>query len=242
MMNGKFSSRSVERIGLRNMNLAGTRNAPDFQNVVRIKPRRFHKKFKTRCPHSKCPNVPLIWRCAHCGNELEYFEEENKVVYFSCFCGDRRITDFYGRCSHKDHPETKMRFKGDMEIEPQDNQREQRTIVLVGDTGVGKSTTINNLITTVSYKTWNRAKSEDCVNVAPLWKFVRNSTTGKIERRQLTGPHMENERGNHGESATLKPITYSFTYNKNGKNDSLYLNITFFSRKRILNDDIGYSR
>ncbi|KAE9547331.1 hypothetical protein FO519_009458 [Halicephalobus sp. NKZ332] len=180
------STRPVEEDYVKKLNLAGTKDIPSPKDrEKRIKPRRFHKKFKVRCPWVNCFATPLTWHCAHCGNELEVFEEENEV-YFSCHCGDRKMTDFYGKCSHDDHPEIAIPFTEDLKklINFEDNQREQRTIILLGESGAGKSTSINNLITTVHYDTWNEAKEGECINAVPLWRTIMNGTGDAVERKE----------------------------------------------------------
>ncbi|KAE9547330.1 hypothetical protein FO519_009457, partial [Halicephalobus sp. NKZ332] len=213
------STRPVEEDYVKKLNLARTKDIPIPEDrEKRIKPRRFHKKFKVRCPWVNCFATPLTWHCAHCGNELEVFEEENEV-YFSCHCGDRKMTDFYGRCSHEHHPEIAIPFTENLKesINFEDNQREQRTIILLGDSGVGKSTSINNLITTVNYETWEEAKKGECINAVPLWRSIKINGGPARKWKQMEGCYMKNEKGTPRKSATANPVTYSFTYNDNGK-------------------------
>uniref|UniRef100_A0A183CPK9 G domain-containing protein n=1 Tax=Globodera pallida TaxID=36090 RepID=A0A183CPK9_GLOPA len=108
------------------------------------------------CPLSegyggKCQNDDFLWGCDDCGQTLTYVKEENApLTHFYCTCGATPVEEFTFRCNDVEthgmefrHFATKMQLTNELE---RLKSKGILTILLLGETGVGKSTLINAIV------------------------------------------------------------------------------------------------
>jgi len=88
------------------------------------------------------------------------------------------------------------------------------TILLIGETGVGKSTWINTFANILQYESFATAVNSPICNVIPTYFSITNQHN---ERQEIRIGSDENECFEVGQSATQIPRTYTFTQNTGRK-------------------------
>ncbi|CAG8684237.1 6649_t:CDS:1, partial [Ambispora gerdemannii] len=111
------------------------------------------------CPRTNC-SVDCHWKCYRCEREVEYSYNR----HFYCGCGESNITDAKFRCNSPYHtegfmPYDKMSIHQLLPEEPP----EEVNVLLLGETGVGKSTFINAFVNYLKHETLEEAKLGDLV-------------------------------------------------------------------------------
>ncbi|KAG0228895.1 hypothetical protein BGW41_003241 [Actinomortierella wolfii] len=160
---------------------------------------------KMPCPLShdgECPSKALEWVCSKCENVVQY--EYNEVVY--CRCGKASLMNCAFRCNSPAHG---YQYKALHALSIQSIcekalPREKINILLLGETGVGKSTFINafaNYLRHDSLADAMRGKMETLIHSS----FELGGTT------VTAGIPDKNERPLKGQSSTQKCRSYVFS-------------------------------
>ncbi|KAG0228893.1 hypothetical protein BGW41_003239 [Actinomortierella wolfii] len=160
---------------------------------------------KMPCPLShdgECPSKALEWVCSKCESVVKY--ECNEVVY--CRCGKTSLMNCAFRCNSPAHgyQYEALHALSVQSICEKALPREKINILLLGETGVGKSTFINafaNYLRHGSLADAMRGKMETLIHSS----FELNGTT------VFTGLPDKNERPQKGQSSTQSCRYYAFS-------------------------------
>ena len=163
---------------------------------------------KLRCPSSlnggSCENSIHQWLCNKCREPLEYGFDG----YFYCSCGKSKTTAFQYRCNSEKHGATFVYYPEGSLKNYLDTVRplEEINILILGETGVGKSTWINGLANYFMYDSLEKAEKGELISVIPS-SFTM--TDNDYNERVITTGEDKNENFTAGQSATQHPVAYT---------------------------------
>ncbi|KAI5919568.1 hypothetical protein F4810DRAFT_724475 [Camillea tinctor] len=164
------------------------------------------------CPGISCDNEALCdWICYVCRGPLEYFDQ-----FFYCECGRALAREYRWQCCHKDHGREFAEYdrsKLDEYVNSLHSYQELN-ILLLGKTGVGKSTFINAFYNYMLHDTLDEAMARDKLDyIVPSsfsTQFIDESTPqGSFVQLDVKFGESDSERdGTTGDSATQKSTVY----------------------------------
>ncbi|CAG7711416.1 unnamed protein product, partial [Allacma fusca] len=164
-----------------------------------------------RCPaslHGECENDVRKWVCFKCKTDVEFGFDD----YFYCNCGKGKADTYSYRCSSDLHGNVFQKFKSDEETLKQLlgllKPLKELNILILGETGVGKSTWINGIVNYLSYSSLLEAENGKLLSVIPTSFSVTNDDYEEVIIR--TG-NDTNEDAQAGNSATQYPKSYTFS-------------------------------
>jgi len=130
------------------------------------------------CPGSftrHCQYYQRMWLCEKCRHTLQYAYDG----YFYCDCGRAPSESFTFKCNSARHGEPYDAFDDITESLAKMKSVKEINILVLGETGIGKSTWINAFYKYVSYATFEQAeKAESLVYAIPS----RHQATGHDRR------------------------------------------------------------
>ena len=160
------------------------------------------------CPNAMFENIQcsgdvVKWKCSKCKQPIQY-GVDTKLFY--CSCGESDPREALFRCNEKNHGMNYIKCPDD--ILSAELPMKEINILILGETGVGKSTWINSFI---NYMTF--ADMEDAMMAKNFPVSIPSSFTfidqGKEKKIQI-GERDANEVMEPGKSATKEPRCHSF--------------------------------
>uniref|UniRef100_A0A914PU57 G domain-containing protein n=1 Tax=Panagrolaimus davidi TaxID=227884 RepID=A0A914PU57_9BILA len=161
------------------------------------------------CPQSlqgrRCEKEKREWLCYICQSPVQYGFNGK----FYCKCGEASMYEFVYRCSDPKHGMEYIQFDKTLLKDYADNLRSNKeiNILLLGETGVGKSTFINGIANYLRYDTLEEAA------MSPLFWLVPtqfNITDRNLKSKIIKIGESKNENFNRGESGTQEPLCHKF--------------------------------
>ncbi|OCK85677.1 hypothetical protein K432DRAFT_439107 [Lepidopterella palustris CBS 459.81] len=168
---------------------------------------------KIPCPNRECPQIPRSWICPKCSAPIEYGSTDQ---YLYCDCGRSDYSQWDFKCSDKRHGLKFERHKNDSillrrlkALRP----TQELNILILGETGVGKSTFINAFYNYLLFESLDDAIKAKGFNwiIPSSFSYQAVQGTDFVEKNIEIGSSTAVEHlGLQGESATQETIVHSF--------------------------------
>ncbi|KAG5798413.1 hypothetical protein H9Q69_002561 [Fusarium xylarioides] len=174
---------------------------------------------KLPCPGRSCDSrSSLEWACATCDTPLEFGSTTN-CIYCDCGSADYSSWDF--KCNSNSHGRGFDRYHADelYRLLTRSKRPDCRNILVLGQTGVGKSTFINSFVNFLTFESFDEAKSAQKLEYKVPCSFSvshwnSSDPDQELENRTIrVGSGDDEHDGTNGDSATQKTSVYRVTYN-----------------------------
>ncbi|EEU42912.1 uncharacterized protein NECHADRAFT_47318 [Fusarium vanettenii 77-13-4] len=191
-----------------------TADRSDTEGDLRPVDRRF---VKIPCPGIRCDrNTACEWICFHCSEPLEFGVTDEHIY---CDCGYHSHASYDFKCNSESHGPGFDRY-------PLDNlstmlrklKPDSVNILILGETGVGKSTFINGFLNYLTHDTLDEAKAAKKLKLLIPCSFStqtmnRDNPDQEIQERTIRvgTPRQDEADGVEGESATQRTNVYAIT-------------------------------
>lgn len=159
------------------------------------------------CTGRNCtPNVEQEWSCRKCGEVIEYGFDS----FFYCGCGRGPASMFEFKCPDPKHGVNFERHSDKYleELLAMLRPFKELNILILGETGVGKSTWINGFVNFMTFESLQEAEQYDLCTLIPSEFTVCDEDFNEIT---VTTGTDTNEVQNAGMSATQECKVYPFT-------------------------------
>uniref|UniRef100_A0A183BTE5 G domain-containing protein n=1 Tax=Globodera pallida TaxID=36090 RepID=A0A183BTE5_GLOPA len=163
----------------------------------------------------KCQNNDLLWGCDDCGQTLAFVKEENApMTHFYCACGATPVEEFSFRCNDVDAHGNEFKHFAKTQLTNELERLKSKgilTILLLGETGVGKSTLINAIVNYLKHPTFEEAIQADEIESVIPARFCTEEYDDDgelVQKEVLIGKMSKNECLKPGQSQTKWPKAY----------------------------------
>lgn len=190
--------------------LASLANLEQIQSCDQLPIRRF----QVNIPCLTCNNgEPEEWLCDTCRAPLEFCPDDE---YIYCPCGKSNPDNYRFKCSSSHHGDQHRRFKHKALLRALRSLSgtDDINILILGETGVGKSTFINAFVNYLTHESLEDAKAADKLETVIPCSFItqkmdRSRPEEPIEQINISVGERDDEKdGSKGESATQKTAVY----------------------------------
>ncbi|KAL7912004.1 hypothetical protein GGI35DRAFT_303913 [Trichoderma velutinum] len=169
---------------------------------------------KIPCPNPACDLSHLEWTCSQCHAAIEYGFSDD---FFYCDCGRGLFSTYEFKCNNAMHGAGYKTYDVDelRNLLRGLSEDSYINILILGETGVGKSTFINAFVNYLSYSTLDEAKeTENLTSVIPcsfsLQTMDRENAATDIQIHNVkVGERDDEADGSTGNSATQKSVVHS---------------------------------
>ncbi|RDL35743.1 p-loop containing nucleoside triphosphate hydrolase [Venustampulla echinocandica] len=172
---------------------------------------------KIACPSSRCQqNGEQDWVCFQCHAPLEYGFSD---PYIYCDCGRSQYSNYQFKCSSQQHGPGFEQYDQQVlnALLNSLTARDNLNILILGETGVGKSTFINAFVNYLTFETLDEAMKSEGLNWVIPCSFStqimdRTNPDSKIEQKKIVvGSRADEKDGSKGASATQETTVYPVT-------------------------------
>jgi predicted GTPase len=193
------------------------RCSPSTFETTDIK-RPIQRRFATiPCPGPKCNSQKSCgWTCSECLAPIEYGFTDD---YFYCECGRSKSSNYEFKCNGDTHNSKYNRHDSATMPKLLSNLKSSNNlnILILGETGVGKSTFINALVNYLEFETLDEALSADKLHWVIPCSFSTqimdrtNPNQEIVEKSVQVGSRSDEQDGSTGDSATQQTTVYPVT-------------------------------
>jgi hypothetical protein len=172
---------------------------------------------KIACPSDKCDKKEVHeWLCPQCMAPVEFGYSDQ---YFYCDCGRNKYSNYDFKCNSPLHGPGFEKYNQNILLSLLQglDQSNYQNILILGETGVGKSTFINAFVNYLTFETLEEAKKHDELNWVIPCSFStqlmdRTGPAGDIiETEVMVGSRPDEHDGSKGASATQQTTVYPVT-------------------------------
>lgn len=171
---------------------------------------------KIPCPGRNCSSEVCYWICSRCLASTEYGWSDR---YIYCDCGRALYSNYAFKCNSTLHGSNFDEYTQDvlLPLLQRLDQSNYLNILILGETGVGKSTFINAFINYLTFETLDDSMKAEKLNWVVPCSFStqimnRLSPDGKIEQKDIkVGSREDEQDGSKGASATQQTSVYPIT-------------------------------
>uniref|UniRef100_A0A914ICK8 G domain-containing protein n=1 Tax=Globodera rostochiensis TaxID=31243 RepID=A0A914ICK8_GLORO len=163
----------------------------------------------------KAQNNDFLWGCDDCGQTLAFVNEENvPITHLYCACGATPVDEFSYRCSDSNTHGNEYKRFGTTQLANELKRLRSKgvlTILLLGETGVGKSTLINAIVNYLKHPTFDEAIQADGIEAVIPARFCTEEYDeyGNLKHKDVfIGKMNEDECLEPGKSQTKSPNAY----------------------------------
>jgi len=168
---------------------------------------------KISCPRLHCqPAEPCEWVCSRCRMPVEYGYTDE---FLYCSCGRCRYDEWEFRCNGDKHGWAFEKYEAEKlhkllrDLDP----FKELNILILGETGVGKSTWINAFVNYLTFASLDEAIASPGLKFIIPFYFSSFDNAGKERKVYHTAPNAtaaEEVVSTEGESATQRTVVHSF--------------------------------